>query len=164
MTERKPPGMSFESWVEHQISRGLARGDFDHLPGAGRPLPDLDREQTSYDWALAWARRENAEVAGMLPLGLALRRERELLPGAVVRLPSEAAVRALGADFNDRVEQFWRRPVEGPPVAVGQVDVDDLVVIWRAARPGEPAPDRGGEPVRVVAPATKRWFRRRRPG
>src|SRR4051794_11861027 len=132
MTERKPPGMSFESRVESQIARGLARGDFDDLPGAGRPLRDLDREQSSYDWALAWARRENADPVGMLPPGLALRRERELLPDVVVRLPSEAAVRALVADFNARVERFWRRPVEGPAVAVGQLDTDDLVAVWRA--------------------------------
>jgi hypothetical protein len=161
MTERKPPGMSWESWVEGQIARGLARGDFDDLPGAGRPLRDLDREQTSYDWALAWARRENAEVTGLLPPGLALRRERELLPEVVVRLPSEAAVRALGEDFNARVEQFWRRPNDGPPVPVGQVAVDELVQTWRAARPApQPRPD-AGSPRRA---AKKRWFGRRRPG
>jgi hypothetical protein len=39
MTERKPPGVSFESWVEKQISEATARGDFADLPGAGKPLP-----------------------------------------------------------------------------------------------------------------------------
>jgi hypothetical protein len=49
MTERKPPGMSFETWVEHQISKGLERGDFDDLPGAGRPLPYRDPDESVYD-------------------------------------------------------------------------------------------------------------------
>jgi Domain of unknown function (DUF1992) len=164
MTERKPPGMSWETWVESQIARGLARGDFDDLPGAGRPLPGLDREQTSYDWALAWARRENAEVTGLLPPGLALRRERELLPGVVVRLPSEAAVRALGEDFNARVEQFWRRPVDGPPVAVGQIAVDDLVQMWRSARRAATAPAPRPDAGSPGGAPKKRWFRLRRPG
>jgi hypothetical protein len=161
MTERKPPGVSWESWVESQISRGLARGDFDDLPGAGRPLTGLDREQTSYEWALAWARREDADVAGMLPPGLALRRERELLPAVVPRLPSAAAVRALVEDFNARVEQYWRRPAEGPAVPVGQADVEALVERWERARPA-PAP---GLPEVAGLPARRsRWrFRRRRP-
>ena len=160
MTERKPPGMSWETWVESQINRGLARGDFDDLPGSGKPLSGLDREQTSYDWALAWARRENADVMGMLPPGLALRRERELLPSVVVRLPSAAAVRAVVADFNARVERYWRNPVEGPPVPVGLADAEALVAEWQRARTAaEPEPPAVVEPP----PARSRWrFRRRR--
>ncbi|GAT83553.1 molecular chaperone DnaJ [Streptomyces sp. F-3] len=40
MTERKPPGIPFESWVDRQIREAQQRGEFDRLPGAGRPLPD----------------------------------------------------------------------------------------------------------------------------
>jgi hypothetical protein len=38
MTERKPPGMSFESWVDKQIREATERGEFDGLPGAGKPI------------------------------------------------------------------------------------------------------------------------------
>jgi hypothetical protein len=154
--------MSFESWVESQIRRGQERGEFDELPGAGKPLRDLDRERTSYDWALAWARRENADVLGMLPPGLALRKEREGLPGVVARLPSEEAVRALVEDFNARVRLFWRRPSEGPAVVVGLADVEELVAGWRRARP---APEPHRSPADAPAPHRRtRWFRRKRPG
>ncbi|MBW8765368.1 MAG: DUF1992 domain-containing protein [Geodermatophilales bacterium] len=101
MTERKPPGTSWESWVDAQIARGLARGDFDDLPGAGKPLPQPDREQTSYDWALAWARRENADVLGMLPPGLALRKEREDLPRRAEAMPSEVVPASDGRAGGD---------------------------------------------------------------
>ena len=158
MTERKPPGMSFETWIDRQITAAQERGAFAELAGAGKPLPDLDREQTSYDWALKWARRENGDVAGMLPPGLALRRERDLLPDAVPSLPSEAAVRALAEDYNDRVRAFWRRPQEGPPVVPGLADADALVLLWRATRPA-PAPSPA-----IMAPEPPRrrfWWSRR---
>jgi DnaJ-like protein len=156
VTERKPPGVSFETWVDTQIRRGLERGDFDDLPGAGRPLPRPDREETAYDWAVAKARREGVDTAAMLPPGLALRKEREDLPVRAVALPSEAAVRALAEDFNERVAQFWRRPQEGPPVAVGQVEPDALVAAWRVTRPPPPLPVPAPPP-----PARRPWWRRK---
>ncbi len=43
MTERKPPGVSFETWIDKQIREAADRGEFDNLPGAGKPIPDLDK-------------------------------------------------------------------------------------------------------------------------
>ncbi|WP_037834016.1 DnaJ family domain-containing protein, partial [Streptomyces sp. NRRL S-481] len=37
MTERKPPGVDFGSWVDKQIRDAETRGEFDRLPGAGKP-------------------------------------------------------------------------------------------------------------------------------
>jgi hypothetical protein len=138
MTERKPLGMSFETWVDSQISRAQERGEFDDLAGAGKPLPHRTADESTYAWVLDKARQENIDVLGMLPPALALRKEREDLPRRVVGLPAEAAVRALVEDFNARVELFWRRPQEGPAVPVGLADVETLVAVWRMARP-EPA-------------------------
>ncbi|MGY1633139.1 DUF1992 domain-containing protein [Geodermatophilus sp. SYSU D01186] len=158
MTERKPTGMSFESWVESQISRGLARGDFEGLAGAGKPLPRRDREETAYDWAVAKARREGVDTGAMLPPGLALRRERDELPARARGLESESAVRALAEDYNARVEAFWRRPQESRWAPVpGLADVDALVEHWRATRPPPaPPPEPAPSPER-----RRRWWRRR---
>jgi hypothetical protein len=141
MTERKPPGMSFETWVGQQISQAMARGDFEHLTGAGKPIPRLEREETAYDWALAKARREGVDTAAMLPPGLALRRERDELPARAARLTSEEEVRALAEDYNARVQAFWRRPQESrwSPVP-GLADVEALVTQWRSTRPPPPPP------------------------
>lgn len=38
---RKPKGPSWESWVEQQIRVGMERGDFENLPGKGRPLEGI---------------------------------------------------------------------------------------------------------------------------
>jgi hypothetical protein len=159
MTERKPPGMSIETWVDHQISQSIARGEFDHLAGAGKPLRGLERDETAYDWAVAKARREGVETAAMLPPGLGLRRERDELPARVARLPAEEQVRAVAEDFNDRVRAFWRRPQESrwSPVP-GLVDVEQLVAGWRQARPPVLSP-----PVEapVTVPRRRGWFFRR---
>jgi hypothetical protein len=159
MTERKPRGMSFETWVGTQISQAMARGDFDGLAGAGKPLPRSALDETGYEWVIAKARKENLDVFGMLSPGLALKKEREDLPRRAEELPSEAAVRALGEDYNARVEAFWRRPQESrwSPLP-GLCDVDALVVRWELTHPAPP-PAAPSE-----APQRDRWWRRRRRG
>ncbi len=160
MTERKPAGMSFETWVDSQISRAMERGEFENLAGAGKPLPRRTADESAHAWVLEKARQENLDVFGMLPPGLALRKEKEDLPRRVAALPSAAAVRALAEDFNDRVRLFWRRPQDPPVVPVGLVDVDDLLDAWHRSRPAAPPPV-----VPEPAPARRgRRFWPRRPG
>ena len=156
VTERKPPGMSFESWVDLQITQGMARGDVDDLPVAGKPLPRRSPEETAYQWVIEKARKENLDVFGMLPPGLALRKEREDLPRRAGTLPTEAAVRALADDFNDRVRLFWRRPQGRPVVVVGLTDVEALVEGWRRTRPA-PAPEPPPTPTPTPQPRRRRW-------
>jgi len=155
MTERKPPGMSIETWVDTQIARGMERGDFVAPEGTGKPLPRRSAADDAYEWVVQKARREGVDTAAMLPPGLALRRERDELPARVARLASEAEVRALAEDYNARVEAFWRRPQESrwSPVP-GLADVEALITGWLAARP-EPAP-----PPPPPAPAPLPWWRR----
>jgi hypothetical protein len=159
MTERKPPGMSFRTWVDGQIAQGMARGDFDGLAGAGKPLSRAALDETGYEWVLAKARKENLDVFGMLPPGLALKKEREDLPRRAESLPSAAAVRALAEDYNDRVQAFWRRPQESrwSPVP-GLADVEALVAEWSRTRPA-PEPARA-DPVRARSEPFWRRFRR----
>jgi hypothetical protein len=161
MTQRKPTGMSFETWVEQQIRRARDDGAFEGLSLAGKPLPRLDREKSSFEWALEWAAREEADVTAMLPTGLALRKEREELPALIARQTSEVAVRALVEAHNARVDQYYRRPVEGVWVPVGMADVEELVARWREDRPALPAvaPPSPAPPV-----VRRRWWSRRRAG
>jgi hypothetical protein len=161
MTQRKPPGMTFETWVEQQIRRAEEQGAFEGLSLAGKPLPRLDREKTSLEWALEWAAREEADVTAMLPTGLALRKEREELPALIARQTSEVAGRALVAAHNARVDQYYRRPVEGVWVPVGMADVEELVARWREDRPALPA---AAPPPPAPPVVRRRWWSRRRPG
>ncbi len=160
MSQRKPPGVSFETWVERQITEAQERGELAAPAGSGRPLVNLDREETAYDWALAKARREGVDTGAMLPPGLRLRRERDDLPARAARLATEADVRALAEDYNARVEAFWRRPAESRWAAVpGLADVEALVAGWQRDRPAAAGPP----PVESAPPpVVARWWRRRR--
>ena len=160
MTQRKPTGMSFETWVEQQIRRARDDGAFDGLSLTGKPLPRRDREKSSFEWALEWAAREEADVAAMLPTGLALRKEREELPALIARQTSEVAVRALVQAHNERVDQYYRRPVEGVWVPVGMADVEEVVADWRRTHPVAAA---APPPAAPPAPPSRRrgWWRRR---
>jgi len=104
-------------------------------PGAGKPVPDLDRPLSALGWAVSWARREGGDLTAALPLALALRREREQLVEAVPSLVSEATVRALVTDFNSRLDRGYRRPQGDPPLATPFVDVERQVERWCATRP-----------------------------
>lgn len=43
MTERKPGGVSWQTWIDRQVEQAQNRGEFDNLAGKGRPLADVDR-------------------------------------------------------------------------------------------------------------------------
>ena len=157
MTQRKPEGVSFETWVEHQIRTADERGEFADLPGAGKPLPKRDGPEDSYSWALSWARRQEPD-ATFLPPSLALRREYDDLPARLATLREESQVRAAIAEFNGRVAAAWRQPLDGPPVVVPMREEEAAVEVWRASRPPEPEPEEPApEPV-----VRTRWWRRRR--
>ena len=159
MTERKPQGMTFETWVEQQVRRAADEGAFEGLSLAGKPLPRRDREKSSYEWALEWARREEADVGAMLPTGLALRKEREELPALVARQTSEDAVRALVVAHVERVDRYYRQPVDGVWIPVGMADVDEVLDAWRRSRP--PVPPAPLPPPETVS-RRRGWWRRRR--
>ena len=146
MTERKPQGMSFTSWIDQQIQDAEERGVFDNLPGAGKPL-ELNRDADA-DYGQAWvrdyARREGVSPDEFLPTPLRLRREIERLAETVADMRSEKEVRQTVADLNRRVME-WRRIPVGPPVFVRLVDKDEMVARWRQARAATPPAANAGE-------------------
>ena len=132
MTARKPPGMPVEDWVERQIRTAQERGDFDNLPGAGKPIPK--RPGGTLEWVAQKLREENVDTTALLPPSLALAKERAELPERLAGERSEAAVREIVADFNARIVKAVREPQAGPPLRVGPVNVEEAVEAWRASR------------------------------
>lgn len=133
MTERKPPDVSFETWIDKQIREAQERGEFDDLPGAGKPIPDLDKPFDEMRWVANWARREGLPVEALLPTPLQLRKEIHRLPDTVRDLPSEQAVREVVEDLNQRIRDWIRQPTE-PRIVVVPVDADGVVERWRTDR------------------------------
>lgn len=131
MTERKPPGVSFESWVDRQIHEAEQRGDFSRLPGFGKPIAGLERP---YDEAWWIKQKMQREGVSMLPPALALRKEAEDALDAASGARSAAEVRRILTEVNEKIERAIRRPPEGPPLNLKPFDVDEAVRRWRAER------------------------------
>lgn len=154
MTERKPRDMSVQSWIDKQIQDATERGEFDNLPGAGKPLPNRGAFSTQ-DWIRQYLEREGVSAEEALPSSLRLRKESERLAESVHLLPSEQDVRDVVADLNARIRAYRTLPAGGPPLIVRLVDEDEMLRRWRAGRPtvtpeaSAPAP---------VAPPRRRRF------
>lgn len=139
MTEKKPAYMRTEDWIERQIREARERGAFDNLEGAGKPLRGLNRSFTAEEWARDWVQRSGGDLEALLPPLLLLRKERAALLGALPTFASEKELRDLIADFNHRLLDQYRRPMDGSLIAVGVIDADETVAQWEAVRP-EPEP------------------------
>jgi len=124
--------MPFGDWVDRQIQSAQERGDFDDLPGTGKPLPR--RTGDVMEWVAEKMRAENADTKALLPPSLALRKELEDLPSRLDRVRSEDRVRAIVADLNARIKREILIPSGGPPLLVRPVDVEDAVARWRERR------------------------------
>lgn len=140
MTDRKPPAMSPEDWVRHQIRTAEARGSFRDLPLTGKPLPAralrLDR-----DWVAELVERERLDASALLPLSITLAREVEQLPVRLAEERSEVRVRALVVDLDARIRAAYRMVLTGPPMRTLPLDIDAVVDRWRSSRLAGPAGD-----------------------
>ena len=161
VTERKPPGVSFETWVDAQIREARERGEFDNLPGAGRPLADIDGDHDEMWWIRQWLKRENI---GFTPPAIALRKAVEDMLGNVGKLATERAVRGVVEELNQQIRAMNRVPtLEGPPSSLMPLDADSVVARWSEHRsaiaPVEDAPARTPQPS---PKRRRRFFRRQR--
>jgi hypothetical protein len=167
MTERKPAGKSFSSWIDQQIAEAQERGAFDDLPGAGKPLPRRSAADDGQAWLRDKLQREGVSTEELLPVPLKLRKQAERLAQNVQELPTEQDVRSAVAELNHRIVQ-WRRIPVGPEVFVPLVNAEQMVSRWRERHPGPPRPgpvpeQAGLDPAaaqRVTRPARDSWWRR----
>jgi hypothetical protein len=118
--------------IENAIQQAIRRGDFDDLPGAGKPLPGLTGTHDP-DW---WIRRkiEREKLTGLGPPALTLRTEHTEFAERLDRLGSERAVREHVEDFNRRVREARRQLQGGPPVVTPLRDADAEVAAWTERR------------------------------
>lgn len=127
--------------VETAIQQAIRRGDFDDLPGAGKPLPGLGGTYDP-DW---WIKHkiETEHLHGLGPPAIMLRVENAELESRLDGVPREAEVREALEDFNKRVIEARRQLLGGPPVVTPTRDIEAEVLAWRERRQA-PAPEQGG--------------------
>ena len=119
-------------YVELSIQQAMRRGDFDNLPGTGKPIPNLGQIHDPDWWIREKIEREN--ITGIGPPALTLRTEDANLDSRMDKAASETAVRELLTDFNARVIAARRQLQGGPPVVTAPRDVEFDVERWRERR------------------------------
>lgn len=125
--------MPVGNWVDQLIRAAQERGEFDDLPGAGKPLPGIDAPLDEDWWVRQKIRSEDLPADALLPPALLLRKEVAGLPEAVRDLPTEDAVREAVREVNLRVAAWIRTPT-GPVIPVAPADPERVVAAWRAGR------------------------------
>lgn len=145
-----PPGAAAAvgraAYIESAIQVAIRRGDFDDLPGAGKPIEGLG-DHHDPDW---WIRRkiETENLTGLGPPAILLRAEDRELDDQLDLLGREADVRDVLADFNRRVLEARRQLQGGPPVVTQPRDIDAEVVAWAERRAARPIPQAPAMPKR----------------
>jgi hypothetical protein len=131
MTQRKPPGVPFGSWIDTQIQDAKERGLFDDLPGKGKPQAKLEQAEDPLWWAKDLLQREQVSV---LPAAIEVRVRAQKLREALAQVPSERALREAAQALNAEIGRVNRLASGGPPTVQAPLDVEDLVARWRALR------------------------------
>jgi hypothetical protein len=129
VTDRKPYGIPFESWIDRQIREAEERGEFEDLPGAGKPLPGLDRRHDEMWWI-----KQKLESEGLtmpLPPTLALRKDADEALAQARGAQSETEARRIIEEINDRIREAIRKGLPGPPLNLMPFDVERVVSEWR---------------------------------
>jgi len=152
-------------YVDLQIKQAMERGDFDDLPGAGKPIKNLGTQHDP-DW---WIKQliEREKISGILPPALQLRKDDAELDARLDRHTAESEVRRILEEFNARVMKARYTPVDGPPLVTMPRDVDAEVDAWRERRTARRRAAEAAKAAKAAAPRPsekpqrRRWFRRR---
>lgn len=157
--------------VESALDRAIKRGDFDDLPGLGKPLTGL-HGSSDPDW---WIKQkmDSEGINGIAPAAFQLRKENAVLEDTVDAFTEESDVRDYLAGFNARVREAVMDLREGPPVFTPPRNVENEIAAWRRRRdvkkndsvteaePGDPEAeprDRLADPKSAGSP--RRWWHR----
>lgn len=151
------PITDFAAKADFEIRQATARGHFDNLKYAGKPIPGLGAALDPDWWVKGLIERE--QLSGLAPAPFRLRTEDAELNGKLDRQYSEAKVREILEDFNSQVIEARRQLLGGPPVVTKPRDIEQEIERWRERR-------RAARPVEEAPPAEEekrsRWWRRRR--
>ncbi len=148
-------------WVDQQIRVAMERGDFDDLPGAGKPIAGLDRDHDPDWWLNQLIEREKIVV---LPPSVQLRKDDAALDDVLDKLLREDDVRREVGDFNARVLHARYSPQDGqPPLVTMPRDVEEAVAAWATRREERRAAAREKQAAATRAPGAprRRWWQRR---
>ena len=127
---KRKTGETLESYAERLIREAQEAGEFDALP-RGKPLP-----LTGGPLPEAWWAKEKLKREGLsdLPPSIAIRQEAERVLAGIGRETDERLVREKLEALNARIRKLNATHVAGPPTTLAPLDVEAVVLRWRAGR------------------------------
>ena len=129
----KPAGMSWESFAEASVRKAMEEGQFNSLPGAGKPIQNLSDPYRDDWWLAAFLKREDLS----LPCAaLDIRADVERTLARVMRMAGESSVRREITDLNACIAKANRSVTSGPSTSAAVLDVEAVIARWRVERRG----------------------------
>jgi hypothetical protein len=125
------PKINWNGLADERIREAQAEGQFENLPGFGKPIPGIDDPHDELWWVKDKLKRE--QISG-LPPALAIRLDVQKTLEATSYLKTEPEVRAAVAALNERIRKASLGPLWGPPVDVLPLDVEAVVECWRGGK------------------------------
>ena len=101
--EAQPSDEAFEDPVEVKIKAAMAEGEFDNLPGKGKPIDLKGYMETPEHLRAAYHILKNA---GYLPEEVRLKKEMELIKEKIMRSKSKADKNKLNKELADITQQY----------------------------------------------------------
>ena len=111
-----------ESFIDRQIREAMERGEFDDLPGAGKPIPGAGRPYEPNWWVRSFLERERSEDRRRADY-----QRIEARLGALWALGSEGAVRGAVGLLNAEVAEL-----DAGADRLEPFDVESAVTAWKA--------------------------------
>jgi hypothetical protein len=141
--------------ADMHVRKAIERGDFDDLPGNGKPLDMPDRHDPDW-WLKNLLKREGLVL---LPPSIQLRKEDAALDERLDQMWNEADVRHEIEEFNRKVIRGRYQPPAGPPLVTMPRDVEETIAAWADRRARRAAEAQSS--ARAVAPEERRRRRGR---
>ncbi len=129
--ENRKRRLSWDSLAEERIAAAQAEGQFDNLPGFGKPIPGIDEPHDELWWVKDKLKREQLSS---LPPALAIRLDVETTLRRVSELRNEAEVRCEIAALNERIRKASFAVTWGPSVDVQPLDMERVLDDWRVQK------------------------------
>lgn len=133
---RKPANLTWESFADRRIREAEQAGAFAHLPGLGKPIPDIDLPLTENWWV---KKKLQSEQLSVVPPTIAARRDIERTRESIVTMGREAEVRRLLEALNDRIREAIYSTTLGPADGVQLLDIEGELARWKVRRAEKPA-------------------------
>jgi len=130
-TDKKRPDQSWEDFADERIREAQEAGEFEGLPGFGKPIPGIDEPHDELWWVKQKLKREQLNH---LPPSLAIKKDVEQTLQRIAGLPTEAEVRREITLLNARIREANLKSYWGPPSTQLPLEVEEILAQWSSRR------------------------------